>query len=58
MKTAQFILLSTFFSIGYLLPAWLTFQARNPLCNDASFFSDFGSVVTMEKLAKYQPVVP
>lgn len=40
--------------IFYLAISSATFQWRNPLANQMSFFRDFKSVVKFEKLEKYQ----
>ncbi len=39
---------------AYAGAAFMVFQYRNPLANQMSFYRDFGSVMTLEKLDKYQ----
>ena len=38
----------------YVGIAWEVFQWRNPKSNEMSFYRHFWSVVTLEKLEKYQ----
>ena len=42
-------------AIIWMSVAWPVFQWRNPIANNMSFFRDFGAVVTLQKLDKYQP---
>lgn len=44
-------LLAVFLYFGI---AWAVFQWRNPKSNEMSFYRHFWSVVTLEKLEKYQ----
>lgn len=49
------LMLITLITVIYLSIAFAVFQWKNPLSNEMSFYRDFKSVITMQKLDKYQP---
>ena len=40
--------------IFYVVISWAAFQLRNPIANEMQFYRHFWSVVTWEKLDKFQ----
>ena len=56
METKEKVIYGVIFSIVlYMNIAWFIFAWRNPLCNEIAFFKHFVSVMSFEKLDKYQP---
>lgn len=49
-----YISIALFAVLLYVGISWAVFQWRNPKSNEMSFYRHFWSVVTMEKLEKYQ----
>ena len=49
-----YISITLFAVLLYIGIAWAVFQWRNPKSNEMSFYRHFWSVVTLEKLEKYQ----
>lgn len=46
--------IALFAMLLYVNIAWAVFQWRNPKSNEMSFYRHFWSVVTLDKLEKYQ----
>jgi hypothetical protein len=53
MKLIYLYILYPFVAL-YMWVAWIVFSWRNPTANEMSFVRDFPSVVTFQKLDKYQ----
>ena len=49
-----YLSIALFAVLLYVGIAWGVFQWRNPKSNEMSFYRHFWSVVTMEKMEKYQ----
>ena len=49
-----YLSIALFAVLLYVVIAWVVFQWRNPKSNEMSFYRHFWSVVTLEKMEKYQ----